>query len=347
MITSSRFGTTKNGDAITRFTMTNKNGMSVDVLDYACVIQSIRVPDRYGKFRDVALGYDLISEYENGSCYYGSFIGRYANRIAGSSFDLEGQTYRLPPNEGKNHLHGVYTTQLFRGNGIAENTLMFMRFSPDGEEGFPGQVVLLITYSLSEDNKLTLDYQAMTDKTTVINLTNHTYFNLGGHDSGTILDTDLKLNASRYTEADSESLATGAILPVEGTPFDFRQGKKIGQDIHASHPMIQACQGYDLNYVLDEPSLEKPCAEAVCEDSGITLKMYTTQPGMQLYTGNSIPADRAASPNKGGVRYPQYAGFCLESQHFPCSPNIPEFPSTVLHPHEIYHEVTRYEFGVI
>ncbi|MCD8144603.1 MAG: galactose mutarotase [Oscillospiraceae bacterium] len=344
MITSTPFGALQNGEPVTAYTLTNGAGMSVTVLDYACIIQAIRVPDRRGNPVDVALGYDDCAGYEAGSCFFGAFVGRFANRIAGSAFTLDGTEYRLPANEGRNHLHGTYAAQRFDGE-IQGDSLVFHKISPDGEEGFPGQLSLTVTYSLTEDNRLLLDYRAETDRPTVLNLTNHTYFNLGGQDSGDTLDTRLTLRASRFTEADSETLTTGRILPVANTPLDFCTGKPIGQDIRADHPMLRDCQGYDLNYVLNQPSMEIAAARAECAATGITLTLYTTQPGVQLYTGNFVTGD-AAPCGKGGRRYPQYAGFCLETQHFPCSPNYPQFPSTVLRPGEVYHQITAYQFGV-
>lgn len=344
MITSAPFGKLENGQAVTCYTLTNGNGITVKVLDYACIIQSILVPDKNGKPVDIALGYDDIAGYEAGSCFFGSFVGRFANRIAGAAFTLDGTTYQLPKNEGNNHLHGTYTTQVFDA-AIQGDSLVFCKVSPDGEEGYPGTFTMTLTYTLTEDNKLILDYQGTTDKPTVVNLTNHSYFNLGGQDSGDILDNKLTLAASRFTEADSETLTTGNILPVDDTVFDFRAGKTIGPDVFRDHPMLRDARGYDLNYVLDAPSMEIPSAQAECARTGITLKMYTTQPGVQLYTGNFVSGD-SAPYGKGGKRYPTYGGFCLETQGFPCAPNHDNFPSTVLRPGEVYHQVTAYEFGV-
>lgn len=344
MIQKSLFGVLQSGEPAACYTMTNRNGMTVRVLDYACVIQSLFVPDRTGKLRDVVLGYDSIDGYEAGNCFLGAFVGRFANRIADASFVLDDVTYHLEANEGKNHLHGTFTCQRFDGM-MQENSLIFHKIIPDGEEGFPGRLDLTVTYILTEDNRLILDYQAETDRPTVINLTNHSYFNLNGQASGDVLGTRLTLRASQFTEADEETLATGALLPVDSTPMDFRTGKTLGRDIRGDHPMLRNAQGYDLNYVLDAPGLEVPSAAAECEESGIIMRLYTTQPGVQLYTGNFLPGDTAPH-GKGGIRYPQYAGFCLETQHFPCSPNHPHFPSTILRPGERFHQVTIYEFGV-
>ncbi len=344
MITSAPFGTLKDGTSVTAYTLRNAAGMTVTVLDYACIIQSVLVPDRQGVLRDVVLGYDDVAGYEAGSCFFGAFVGRFANRIAGSAFPLDGVVYHLPPNEGENHLHGTYTAQVFPCEGEG-NSLVFCKVSPDGEEGYPGNLSLTITYTLTEDNSLVLDYRAETDRPTVVNLTNHSYFNLSGQGSGDVLQTRLVLEASAFTEADRQTLTTGRILPVEGTPLDFRAGKTIGQDMQGEHPMLRACRGFDLNYVLDAPGEGKVSALATAPDTGITLAMCTTQPGVQLYTGNFVAEDTAPC-GKGGLRYPQYAGFCLETQHYPCAPNHPHFPSTTLRPGEEYHQVTVYRFGV-
>ncbi len=344
MITAAPFGVTKDGVPVTAYTMRNSAGMTVVVLDYACILQSILVPDREGRLVDVTLGYDDLPGYEKGTCTYGAFVGRFANRIAGARFTLDGKEYRLPANEGENHLHGTYTRQVFAAE-ICGDSLVFRKVSPDGEEGYPGTLSMTITYTLTEDNRLILDYEAETDAPTVINLTNHAYFNLSGAGNGRILDTLLQINASTYTEADEQTLTTGAILPVEGTPLDFRTPKPIGQELQADFPMLKNCLGYDLNYVVDAPGLEQPAAVATSPATGITMTTWTTQPGVQLYTGNFMEGD-AVPFGKGGVHYPQYGGFCLETQHYPCAPNHPHFPTTTLRPGEVYHQVTVYGFGV-
>lgn len=343
-ITSQFFGYTRDGQAVTQYTMTNTNGMTVRILSYAAAIQSILVPDREGRLVDVALGYDDVAGYEADKCFFGALVGRFANRLRNARFSIDGTEYQLQPNEGNNHLHGSYCFRVF--DGVMEgNTLTFSFLSPDGEEGYPGTLSVRYRYTLTEDNKLILDYHAVTDKATLINLTNHVYFNLSGHDSGDILDTVLQINASRCTEADSESLLTGVILPVEGTPFDFRTPKAIGRDIHGDHPMIGYGSGYDLNMVLDEPSMESPAASAYSPKTGITMDYYTTQPGTQFYTGNFISPD-GPRPCKGGALYGNNQAFCLESQHFPCAPDFPWFDTAVLRPGEVYHHAAAYQFGV-
>lgn len=343
-ITSTLFGHTKAGEAVYQYTMTNRNGMTVQILSYAASVRAILVPDREGRLVDVALGYDTVAEYEADPCFFGNFVGRFANRLRSARFQLDGRTYQLQPNEGPNHLHGSYCTRVLEGR-VEGDTLIFAFLSPDGEEGYPGNLTVRYSYTLTEDNRLLLDYQASTDKATILNLTNHTYFNLAGHASGDVLDTELQINASQYTEADAANLLTGRILPVDGTPFDFRAPKQIGQDIQADHPMIGFGGGYDLNMVLDHPSMTTPCAVAYSPKSGIAMCYYTTQPGTQFYSGNFI-SPNGPRPCKGGACYCNRQGFCLESQHFPCAPDFPHFVSAVLRPGETYHQMAAYQFEV-
>lgn len=342
-IHSEPFGTTKSGEAVTRYTLANETGMRVQVLSYGCTIQSILVPDKDGNLVDVVLGYDDLVDYEAGSCYLGAFVGRYANRIKGASFALNGRIYPLEKNDGNNHLHGVYCRRVFNGSTEAD-TLVFRRISPSGEEGFPGTLETEVRYTLRNDNTLVIEYRARTNADTVLNFTNHSYFNLNG-DGGDVLNHSLMLLASKFTEGDAETLPTGTILSVDGTPMDFRSGKRIGADIASDDEQLTLCRGYDHNYIIDAvgESLRK-FAEAVGDKSGITLKAFTTQPAVQLYTGNYVDGD-AAPHGKGGVRYPRYGGFCLETQHYPCSPNYPQFPSTALHPGEEYRQKTVYLFS--
>jgi len=341
-ITQSPFGMTRKGEPVTLYTLTNDSGMEVRIISYAASVQSILVPDREGRRIDVALGYDHVPGYEEDKCFFGNFVGRYANRLAGARFSIDGQSWQLQPNEGENHLHGSYCFRNFEGS-IEGDCLVFSFLSPDGEEGFPGNLSVRLSYSLREDNALLIDYQAVTDSATVLNLTNHTYFNLDGHDSGPATDTMLTIRASRFTESNSQSLLTGEICPVDGTPFDFRTPKPIGRDIDADHPMIGFGSGYDLNMVLDEPSMETPSATAWSRRSGIAMDFYTTQPGTQFYSGNFISPD-GPRPCKEGALYAGRQGFCLESQNFPCAPDYDQFPSAVLRPGERYHHQTAYRF---
>lgn len=341
-ITARPFGMTKKGEPVTCYTMTNANGMTVEVISYAASIHSILVPDREGKLVDVVLGYDDVAGYEADTCFFGNLVGRFANRLRDAKFVIDGVAYQLRPNEGKNHLHGTYCFTNYEGT-IDGNTLTFSFTSPDGEEGYPGNLKVVYSYTLTEDNKLLLDYHAVTDKATVINLTNHAYFNLNGQGSGTILDNMLQMNASKCTETDNESLLTGKILPVEGTPFDFRTAKPIGQDIDADHYMIGYGSGYDLNMIHDAPSMETPVATAWGPKTGIAMDYYTTQPGTQFYSGNFI-APKGTRPGKNGAIYVKRQAFCLESQNFPCAPDFDHFPSAVLRPGEEYHQQAAYRF---
>ena len=340
-ITSEHFGVTRAGEAVTRWTLRNAAGMEVRILSYGCTVQSILVPDGKGKSVDVALGYDDIAGYESGTCFFGAFIGRYANRIKGAAFELNGRRYTLEKNDGENHLHGVYTAQVF--DGAAErDALVFRRVSPDGEEGYPGTLTFEVRYRLTDDNALEMDYLARTDADTVVNFTNHTYFNLNG--AGDILGHWLMICADRFTEGDAQTLPTGRICKVQGTPMDFRAGRVIGEDIRSDWEQIRFAHGYDHNFIINgTPGEMRKMASARGDATGIRMEAYTTQPAMQLYTGNFVDMD-AAPCGKGGVRYPRYGGFCLESQHYPCSPNFPGFPTTLLRPGEEYHEKTVYRF---
>ena len=341
-IKTEAFGKTKDGVSISRHIMENDNGMKVSLLDYGCVVQSIVVPGKNGDPVDAVLGYDDIAGYEEGSCFLGTFVGRYANRIKNSCFELNGRTYRLEPNEGRNHLHGTYTRRIFKGETCGDS-VVFKGTSPDGEEGYPGNLTFEVKYTLTDDNALEIEYLASTDADTVLNFTNHSYFNLNG-DGGDVLGHNLTLLSDSFTEGDPECIMTGNILTVDGTPMDFRNGKTIGQDIGADYEPLRLASGYDHNFILDneQGSLIK-FAECTGDKSGVSLECFTTQPGVQFYSGNFLEGDTAKC-GKGGVRYPKYGGFCLETQHYPCSPNFPEFPSTVLHPDETYCEKTVYRF---
>ncbi len=341
-VTKRFFGTLSTGEAVHCYTLSN-GWVSVSALDYGCTLQSILVPDREEKLVDVVLGYDTALAYEQGSSSFGAFVGRYANRIAHSRFPLNGRMICLKPNEGENHLHGVLGKCLYEAE-TGETFVTFRRRSPSGEEGYPGALDIAVTYTLGQDNALRLDYQVRSDADTVLNLTNHSYFNLSGHDSGSIGAQILRLNASRFTPLGPGSIPTGELRAVAGTPFDFRAPKPLGRDIDADDEQIQTGSGYDHNFVLDAPGLEQPFAVAECGRTGIRMECYTTQPGVQLYTGNFLLEDAALGQGKGGARYGNREAFCLETQHFPDAPNKPEFPSTLLKAGELYHEVTVYRF---
>lgn len=343
-VTSAPFGVTKRGEPVTAYTITNASGASAVILNYGGVVQALSVPDRDGRLVDTVLGYEDVASYEDGTCFFGAFVGRFANRIGGSRFPLEGREIVLTPNEKGNHLHGAFPFAVYDVT-VGENRITLRRTSPDGEDGYPGAMEVSVTYTLTDENGLVMDYRATTSQTTVVNLTNHAYFNLSGQDSGDILDTVLQLNASAITPTDAESIPTGEIRPVAGTPFDFTVPKPIGRDIGAEDQQLIFAGGYDHNFILDLPGLEAPVATAYSPATGILMDVYTTQPAVQFYAGNFIQSDPMPR-GKGGKKNPHRGGFCLETQHYPDSPNHPQFPSTVLRPGEEYHHVTEYRFSL-
>lgn len=340
-IRSEMFGISKTGETVYRYILENNRGMRIQIISYACAIQSIFVPDKNGRLTDVVLGYDSLAEYETGGCFFGAFVGRYANRIKKAQFELNGKTYSLPQNDGANHLHGTYTERVFPAE-IVEDRVVFHGVSPDGEEGFPGTLTFDVTYQLTDANELIIDYQAQTDTDTVINFTNHSYFNLNGNDGSTILSHTLQLNADFFTEGDRETLPTGVIMSVDSTPMDFRKGKKISEAVNDSSDQIRMCQGIDHNFVLADSASLKLVGVLQSEATGIAMRCYTTQPGVQIYTGNFLKDESG----KYGATYPQYGAVCLETQHYPCSPNYPHFPSTLLKAGDNYKQQTIYQFDV-
>ena len=342
LISSKPFGVTKDGQAVTAFELRNDAGMCVCVLNYGGTVQSILLPDAHGVVQDVVLGYDDIRSYEKGNYFYGAIVGRVANRIKDARFTLEGKEYRLKKNSRgeSNHLHGVFSKKIFDAS-IEGETLLLHYLSPDMEEGYPGNLDLKVRYSLSEDNALTIDYEATTDQTTIINLTNHSYFNLNGHDGSGILNHKIRLFCKEFTEIGESKTPTGRILSVEGTPLDFRQEHLIGERIHEDYPQLRLCGGYDHNMILEGKGGElKPIGIARSEKTGITLEAFTTEPAIQFYTANFLGSRKLVG--KANIIYPKNGGFCLEAQHYPDSINHPEFPSTALHPGEVYRQKTIY-----
>ncbi|QEL12713.1 galactose mutarotase [Kushneria phosphatilytica] len=354
-ISISNFGKLPNGQEIKRYQLTNNNGMEVSILTYGGIVQSIRVPDKNGHFDDIALGYDTLQGYlddqQKNHTYFGALIGRYANRLAGGRFTLDGSQYQVPANNGPNALHGgpegfdthVWKAHTIKGNGWRGVELSTL--SPDGEMGFPGDLTVTVRYTLNNDNELRIHYTAISDAPTVINLTNHTYFNLAGAGKGTVLDQLAMINASHYTPMNEQLIPTGEIATVQGTPMDFRQLTPIGARIHADHPQLHYAEpdqgGYDLNWVLDNPG--KPMAldaRVIDPESGRQVEMYTTEPGVQFYTGNFLKQIKG----KNGKTYQHWGGFTLEAQHFPDSPNQPDFPSTRLNPGQPYTQTTIFKF---
>ena len=336
----------KEGKTNDVYTLSNSRGMEVDVLTYGARLIRISVPDRKGKFADVIVGCKKPEGYYDDNPYFGATVGRYANRIGGASFSLDGQTYHLEANDGDNTLHGGTTAAFDRvvwGAKIENNRLVLSHFSPDGAGGFPGNLTVTLTISLSEENELKLDYKATSDKDTVCNFTNHAYFNLGKQD--TVLSHTLMINAKKITAVDEQLIPNGEFIDIENTPLSFLPAKKINADSFDSHPLLKACNGYDFNYCLDRvgKGLEF-CAYAYDEESGRKMSCYTTLPGLQLYT--ACGTGSFAGKGKKSEPYKNHCAFCFETQNYPNSPNMPHFPSTLLKAGETYREITSYRFSV-
>jgi aldose 1-epimerase len=345
-VTAKPFGKTPDGKNIQLYTLTNSTGMQVAIATYGGTVVKLLAPDRTGQLADVALGFSTIEPYFTKSPYFGALIGRYGNRIAKGRFTLDGKTWQLAKNNGPNTLHGGlkgFDKQLWTAEVLSQNppAVRFSRLSPDGEEHFPGNLKVSVTYTLTNRDELRLQYAAQTDKPTILNLTNHTYFNLAGAGNGSILGHQIRIHASRFTPVDSNLIPTGEIKQVAGTPMDLRKWTTIGANIQAvgGKPV-----GYDHNYVLDRCPVIRPCLAAEVWDpaSGRLMKVYTDQPGVQFYTGNFLDG---TLKGKGGKVYHQHDAFCLETQHFPDSPNHPNFPSTVLRPGEMFKSTTLYQFS--
>jgi len=342
------FGT-HDGRPITLYTLTNSHGMEVRAMNYGGIIVSIRVPDRKGKFADVVLGHDDLKGYEPNPPYIGAIIGRYGNRIANGTFTLDGKTYTLPKNDGPNTLHGgvakTFDRVVWDGEPKGKNAVEFTYLSHDGDDGFPGNVKARVTYTLTDGNALLIDYEATADKATPINLTQHSYFNLKGEGNGDILDHEIMINADRFTPVDKTLIPTGELRPVKGTPFDLTHPTKIGAHIDDSYDQIQLGHGYDHNFVLNakpDQNGMKLAARVHESSSGRELEVWTTQPGVQFYTGNFL--DGSVTGKQGHV-YQRRNAFCLETQHYPDSPNHPDFPNTILKPGETFHEKTVFKFS--
>jgi aldose 1-epimerase len=348
-IQRSVFGNMPEGQAIHLYTLSNLHGMQVGITNYGGRVVSIRVPDRSGTMADVVLGFDDLEGYLGGNDpYFGAIVGRYANRIAKGQFTLEGVLYKLPVNNGPNSLHGglkgfdkrVWTA---REASTSPPSLELTYLSKDGEEGYPGDLNVKVVYTLTDDNELKIDYSATTDKDTVLNLSNHSYFNLAGAGNGDILQHVLMINADRFTPVDANLIPTGELREVAGTPFDFRQPTAIGARINADDQQLKFAGGYDHNFVLNRQGSGLVLAARVTDpESGRVLEVLTTQPGLQFYTGNFLDG---TIHGKGGKVYGHRSAFCLETQHFPDSPNHPSFPSTELKPGETYHQVTVFKFS--
>lgn len=331
------------------YTLTNANGAQASITNYGGIVVSLLVPDRNGKLDDVVLGYETVAEYVKDSPYFGALVGRYGNRIGNARFTLEGKQYTLAANNNGHSLHGGlkgFDKAIWQAKPLETKkgpALELTYLSKDGEEGYPGNLAVKVTYLLTDQNELVIDYLATTDKATPVNLTNHSYFNLAGQGSGELLGHVLELAADRFTPVDKGLIPTGELRPVEGTPFDFRKPTRIGQRIDAQDQQIEYGLGYDHNFVLSKPAGKMGLAARVYEPAtGRVLEVLTTEPGVQFYSGNFLDGKNVG---KGGRAYKHRYGFCLETQHFPDSPNQPKFPSTILEPGKQYRTTTVYKFS--
>lgn len=334
---------------VTLFTLVNENQMELTVCDLGAVLYSLSVPDRFGKTRDVVLGYEDLNSYRNNDPGLGAVIGRNVNRISHAAFTQNGRTFYLDKNEGENNLHSGFDRYFERmwkaaaGGTKEEPAVSFRLHSPDGDQGFPGQADIQVTYTLTKENEVKISYRAVSDQDTIFNMTNHSYFNLRGHGSGTVEDQVLWMDADAYTPADQACIPTGEIRSVWGTPMDFRTPKRIGRDIGSDEPELQWGGGYNQNFVLNDPGYENPFAILSCEESGISMEMYTDLPGVQVYTGNYLNGENG----KGGCRYEKWAGICFETQYFPDTPNKPAFPASFVKAGTAYETSTIYKFHTV
>lgn len=343
-LTRAEFGKTLDGVPVQIYTLTNKNGLEARITNYGGIVVSLQAPDRNGAMADVILGFDTLPGYlTSPSPYFGALVGRYGNRIGHARFTLDGVEYKLAANNGQNSLHGGlhgFNKAIWTPRELPDGGLKLTYLSKDGEEGYPGNLKVIVTYRLTDANELKIDYAATTDKDTVLNLTNHAYFNLKGAGNGDILGHIVTLNADRFTPVDAGLIPTGELRVVSGTPFDFRKATAVGARIEQNDEQLKLGKGYDHNWVLSKDGAAPSLAARVEEpSSGRVLEAFTDQPGVQFYTGNSLDG---SIKGKGGKPYGRFSGLCLETQHFPDSPNKPGFPSTVLKPGQGFHSTTIY-----
>jgi aldose 1-epimerase len=343
------FGKTEAGEPVDLYTLTNKGGMDATITNFGGIVVSLKAPDRNGQMEDVVLGYDKLDGYLTNKAFLGALIGRYGNRIAHGQFKLGGTTYNVPKNDGENSLHGGTTgfnKRLWTAKDVSGphgQALQLTYLSKDGEEGYPGKLSVKVVYTLTDQNELQIDYSATTDKETVVNLTNHSYFNLAGQGNGDILEHQLTLRADRFTPVDATLIPTGELRPVNGTPFDFSKPTAIGSRINQDDEQLKFGKGYDHNWVLSGGKGGVTlAAQAYDPKSGRVLEVLTDQPGIQFYSGNFLDG---SITGKGGKVYNHRYAFCLETQHFPDSPNHPSFPSTTLKPGQRYHTITIFKFS--
>jgi aldose 1-epimerase len=349
------FGKTNDGTPVEQYTLRNSQGLQATVITYGGILQSLKVPGKDGKSEDIVLGFDDVQGYQSGTAYFGATIGRYGNRLANGAFELDGRHYQVPKNDGPNSLHGgplgfdkrVWKAQPTKSKDSVGVTLTYL--SVDGEMGFPGNLKTEVTYSLTENNELRIDYKASTDKPTVLNLTNHSYFNLAGAGNGDVLKQVATLYASQYTPVNATLIPTGELAPVANTPMDFTQPTAIGKNIKADHPQLKFAEpkqgGFDFNWVLDaKGDVSKLAADVSDPQSGRRLQLYTSEPGVQFYTGNFLDG---TVKGKAGKIYPHWGAFTLETQHYPDSPNQPNFPSTRLDPGKTYTQSVVLKFSAL
>lgn len=331
------------------FTLENQNGMCCQITNYGGRIVSLFTEDNAGNFEDIVLGHDSLDDYLKGpgDPYFGAIIGRYGNRIKNGNFELNGKSYQLAVNNGPNHLHGglkSFSHVIWDANQIDNQKLELTYLSVDGEENYPGNLSVKVTYTVTDDNSLKIDYEATTDAPTLVNLTNHSYFNLKGAGNGSIKEHRLSLAADHYIPADENSIPTGEIAPVADTPMDFRKEKAIGTDMNADFEQLIMAKGYDHTFVFNESNPNKLVAKVTEPTTGRTLELYTNEPGVQLYTGNYVTG---CGLGKNDKIYLSQESFCLETQHYPNSPNQSNFPSTVLYPGKTYRSACIYKFGLV
>lgn len=338
----SEFGKTSKGDTARLYSMKNKNGMEIAVTDYGAALVKALIPDKNNKVQDVVLGYDSAASYEKGDVHFGATVGRVANRIGGASFKLNGKTYGLTANANGNSLHGgreYYNKRLWKAAEGKDKSITFTLHSPDGDQGYPGNADISVTYELTEDNEIKIHYHGVSDADTLMNLTNHSYFNLSGHASGTVLDQEVMIAADTFTRADAESIPTGELVPVDGTPMDFRRYKPIGQEIEADYEALVWGMGYDHNWALNGDGM-RTVAGMRSKETGIVMEVVTDLPGMQFYTGNFLISEAG----KEGAEYKKRHGACFETQYFPDAVHKEHFEGPVVKAGEVYETTTVYRF---
>ena len=350
MIEKTSYGNLSDGREVFQFTLQNNSGSQLQIINYGAIATHLFVKNKDGKTEDVILGYDSIEGYENDNSFQGSIVGRYGNRIAKGKFTIDSTEYQLDVNDGVNHLHGGtkgFNKQLWTGEAIESPdgpSVKLNYVSADGEMGYPGNLSITVTYTLTNDNEVKIQYEGTTDEATILNPTHHSYFNLSGDFTKKILDHELQIIADRFTPVDETLIPTGELAPVEGTPMDFRTAKLIGKDINADYKQLEIAGGYDHNWVLDNyDKTVRKVAELYDPSSGRVMEVLTDQPGLQFYSGNFL---NGSINGKNGVKYQFRTALCLEAQCFPDSPNEPEFPSVVLRPGEKYSQTTIYKFSI-